>query len=147
VARGRPHKVALAEHRFEFPWPKAGAVVAGVIDLVEERPGEGDCVLDFKSNVLDQSKLNRLAKDNVQLAMYAWAYEHEFGRAPVVVAIESIETGNRVEVAPSADLLSSVQARLLSMVAGIRDAKFEAKPSVAACSFCPLRRTCRESVA
>jgi len=145
AARPRPNRVAQVEHRFQFEW--RGASVVGVIDLVEKLPSGGTCLVDFKSNTTDSSKLKRKAKDNVQLALYAWAFQQQTGALPELVALESIETGARVAEPPSLALIEKVQARLSAAMAGIRAQKFDPTPSPVACSQCPLKRTCFYSAA
>jgi len=103
-------------------------------------------VVDFKSNTRDDVKLSRLAKDNAQLALYAWAYQLEYGCWPEQLAIESIETGRRVSVTPSAELVESVKARLERVIKGIRAQNFAPNPTPASCMFCPVKRTCVYSV-
>ena len=145
AARPRPFPVVQVEHRFQFEW--RGASVVGVIDLVEKLPSGGTCLVDFKSNTTDSVKLKRKAKDNVQLALYAWAYQVQTGSLPELVAIESIETGARVAETPSPALIEKVQARLSAAMAGIRAQRFDPTPSPLTCSQCPLKRTCYYSAA
>lgn len=137
-----------AERKFELLCEDVGIIFVGIVDLVEtELDANGNVVgahiVDYKSNVHDGAKLKRLARDSDQLTLYAWAYEVEFGRPPLSMSIESIETGDRCKVSFPSNL---ARDRLLQVATRVREGDFTPTPSFAGCKFCPYREVCVDSV-
>ena len=148
-------KILAIEKKFKFNW-NATIEFNGVMDLIEDHSDltkneKNFVIVDFKSNLLEDAKLRRIGKDNLQLSVYAWAFEKmhffdlsEFIPPPIVkVAIESIETVRRYVETPLST--SFVEDKLFKIANSIRSEDFNAKPSFFACSICPFQTICEDS--
>src|SRR5256886_14734591 len=106
--------------------------VVGQWDRVD-RTTEGVEVADYKSTVLDgeEDTPQRRAAKNMQLPVYALAYEKTYGGLPAKTALIFLETGQRGEVTPTADAEGAIAARVTSTAAEIRGRRFPADPQPA----------------
>ena len=138
----------LVEQRFSFLLGKDRVV--GRWDRVDRTP-EGAIVIDYKSTALEDDegeKAQRRAMTDLQLLVYAIAYEGMYGEPPAKVALHFLETGERGEVAPRPDALNAVRAQITATAQRIRERHFPAeplKPEARTCRACPFERICPES--
>ncbi|MBU6423229.1 MAG: DEAD/DEAH box helicase [Chloroflexi bacterium] len=138
----------MVEQRFSFLLGHDRVV--GRWDRVD-RTKSGAVVIDYKSTALvdegDEAAQRRAATD-LQLLVYALAYEKMYGERPTKVALHFLETGERGEVAPQADAVKAVAAQITSTAQRIRERRFPAeprKPEARTCRACPFERICPES--
>ncbi len=138
----------LVEQRFSFLLGKDRVV--GRWDRVDRTP-EGAVVIDYKSSALaddDGEAAQRKATTDLQLLVYALAYQRMYGEKPAKVALHFLETGERGEVAPSDDAVNAVRARITATAQRVRERHFPAeplKPEARTCRACPYERICPES--
>ncbi len=138
----------LVEQRFSFML--GSDRVVGRWDRVD-RTEEGAVVTDYKSTALaddDGEAAQRKATTDLQLLVYALAYERMYGEPPAKVALHFLETGERGEVTPSADAVNAVRARITATAQRIRARRFPAeplRPELRTCRACPYSQICPES--
>lgn len=116
--------------------------VIGRWDRVDEIDGEIH-IVDFKSSeILHQDKADKNARKNLQLSIYALAYERVFGKIPATVALYYVESGliGRAQVGPKR--LESAIEKITTAGQGIRDRDFTPKPNPFVCNYCPYNNIC-----
>lgn len=130
----------LVEESFSFM--KDFNRVAGRWDLLEQR--DGDIIIaDFKtSEVYQQDKADKKAKESMQLAVYALAYEAKYGTMPDRVELRFVESG-LVGTAPVTEkMIKKVYEQIETAAAGIRSREYEATPGYQQCRFCAFDKIC-----
>jgi DNA helicase-2/ATP-dependent DNA helicase PcrA len=137
----------LVEQRFSFTL--GNDRVVGQWDRVDKTP-TGAVVSDYKSSALDgdEGTPQRRAAKNMQLPVYALAYEKTFGELPVKTALIFLESGERGEVSPTPDAMGAIGAVISSTAAKIRARQFPAdpeRPEARTCNQCPYNAICTES--
>ena len=137
----------LVEQRFSFML--GSDRVVGQWDRVD-RTADGIVVSDYKSSVLDgeEDTPQRRAAKNMQLPVYALAYQKTFGELPARTALIFLETGQRGEVKPTSDAMGAISAVIGSTAAKIRARQFPPdpeRPEARTCSECPYNAICTES--
>jgi DNA helicase-2/ATP-dependent DNA helicase PcrA len=145
--RGKPAP-EMVEQRFSFMLGRDRVV--GRWDRVD-RTKEGAVVIDYKTTALEDDAgeaAQRKATQDLQLLVYALAYQRMYGEAPAKVALHFLETGERGEVTPSEDAVNAVRARISATAQRIRERHFPAeplKPELRTCRACPYSAICPES--
>ena len=137
----------LVEQRFSFML--GNDRVVGQWDRVDRSPS-GATVADYKSSVLDgdDDTPQRRAAKNMQLPVYALAYQKTFGELPEKTALIFLESGQRGEVKPTSDAMGAIGAVISSTAAKIRARSFPAepeRPEARTCNQCPYNAICTES--
>lgn len=123
---------------FELPLGDE-AVVVGSIDRVDCDEDGTLAVVDYKTNrkVRDRSQV----AGSLQLALYALACEHLYGRLPGRVTLDFVVAGLQVTV-PLAELdLTAARASALATAAAIRRGEHPPTPS-RWCTWCDFRSLC-----
>lgn len=122
-----------------FELPLDDAVVVGSIDRVDCDEDGTLAVVDYKTNrrVGDRGRV----ASSLQLAIYALACEHLYGRLPGRVTLDFLVAGVEVTV-PLSDLdLAGARAVARATAAAIREGRYEPQPS-AWCQWCDFRGLC-----
>jgi ATP-dependent exoDNAse (exonuclease V) beta subunit len=137
----------LVEQRFSFIL--GNDRVVGQWDRVD-KTADGVTVADYKSSVLDgdEDTPQRRAAKNLQLPVYALAYQKTYGELPAKTALIFLETGQRGETKPTADAMGAIGAVISATAAKIRARQFPAepeRPEARTCSQCPYNAICTES--
>jgi len=137
----------LVEQRFSFML--GNDRVVGQWDRVD-KTATGAVVTDYKSSLIDgaEDTPQRRAAQNLQLPVYALAYQKTFGELPAKTALHFLETGQRGEVTPTTESLGAIGAMLTATAAKIRARHFPAepeRPEARTCSQCPYNAICTES--
>ncbi len=112
------------EMPFEFELPDMKARIRGRMDAVIE--GEnGVEIRDYKtSDVDDQKKADKKAKDSLQLATYALAWRSMMGKLPQAATLDYIETGVRGTTSPTDTSIDALLQKIQQVVDGIRSGNF-----------------------
>ncbi|HTS14665.1 MAG TPA: ATP-dependent DNA helicase, partial [Candidatus Sulfotelmatobacter sp.] len=119
----------------------------GRYDRLDAGPA-GTVITDYKSgDVPDLRRARQRARDSLQLALYALAYEAETGALPAVVQLHFLTSQTIGAVAPEPARLARARARLTTAAAGIRRGAFEPTPDPMTCAGCPFREICPSSAA
>jgi DNA helicase-2/ATP-dependent DNA helicase PcrA len=135
----------MVEQRFSFMLGRDRVV--GRWDRVDRTP-QGAVVIDHKSTAeVDSEAAQRKATSNLQLLVYALAYERMYGEPPAKVALHFLESGERGEIQPSADAVGAVRAQITAIAGKIRQRDFKATPDRKTCDQCAFSRICPESFA
>jgi len=126
----------------EFGFALGPTRVRGRYDRVDETP-DGLVVIDYKSSdVTDQKKADRRAKDSLQLKMYALAQKEMTGRMPAYVELRFLESGLTGRHKPTeGDLGEAIQA-IEAAAAGIRARRFDPTPGYQVCRYCAYNQIC-----
>jgi DNA helicase II / ATP-dependent DNA helicase PcrA len=137
----------LVEQRFSFML--GNDRVVGQWDRVD-RTAAGAEVADYKSSVLDgeEDTPQRRAAKNMQLPVYALAYQKTFGELPAKTSLIFLESGQRGDVKPTSDAMGAIGAVITSTAAKIRARQFAAdpeRPEARTCMQCPYNAICTES--
>jgi DNA helicase-2/ATP-dependent DNA helicase PcrA len=137
----------LVEQRFSFML--GNDRVVGQWDRVD-KTAAGVEVADYKSSVLDgeEDTPQRRAAKNMQLPVYALAYQKTFGELPAKTSLIFLESGQRGEVNPTPEAMGAISAVITSTAAKIRARQFAAdpeQPEARTCSQCPYNAICTES--
>jgi DNA helicase-2/ATP-dependent DNA helicase PcrA len=155
--RGRFDRVDIIPRRPEEPVPVMvtpggdGTVRRAGADVVEPTLGllpERVVITDYKSSdVRDPAKARQRAKESLQLAIYAMAYEAMTGRLPDAVALHFLESGLVGMTPVEPRRIEKARESVRAAARGIRAREFEARPDYLACTYCAFREICPASVA
>jgi RecB family exonuclease len=138
----------MVESRFAF---SVGPTrVRGRWDRVDiRRTGEGHgevVIIDFKtSDVRAQKDADRRARDSLQLAIYALAYERQYGQLPSRLELHFLGARQVLVggVAPTRSMLEEAEASIERAASGIRAQSFTATPDYyRACRYCAFASIC-----
>ena len=152
IGAGSPSDVASPATAGTAPTRAArGGPAAEVMpDVVEDTlplmPRERVTITDYKSSdVRDPAVARQRARDSLQLAIYALAYQAQTGRLPDAVQLWFLDSGviGRAELDPKR--LAKAQGRIAQASEGIRARDFTARPDPLACGYCPYRDICPSS--
>ena len=122
-------------------------VIRGRIDRIDT-DAEGVVITDYKSSdVSDQQRADKKARESLQLQVYALAQQAETGALPTRVQLHFVESGVIGAAAPDPKRLDKARDRLSAAAESIRAESFTPKPSTIACGYCPFRTICAASVA
>jgi DNA helicase-2/ATP-dependent DNA helicase PcrA len=143
----------MVESRFAFSLGTTR--VRGRWDRVDVRraPGAGDgedgqhvVIIDFKtSDVRHQKDADRRARESLQLAIYALAYQRQYGRPPDRLELHFLGPQRVLvgTVAPSDAMLAEAAEAIERAAAGIRRQQFVATPDYyRACRYCAFASIC-----
>lgn len=128
---------AGTEVYFELPLEDR-ALIVGSIDRVDVDDEHRLHLVDYKTGKLrDREQV----AGSLQLALYAMACEHLYGRLPATVCLDFVVAGPRVRV-PTEDLdLAGARRAALDAAAAIRAERFDPTPN-RLCAWCDYRRLC-----
>jgi DNA helicase-2/ATP-dependent DNA helicase PcrA len=142
AASGRP--IAIEE---PFTVPLVGIRLQGRFDRVDEGP-EGVIMTDFKSSdVRDEARARQRARESLQLALYALAWQAREGALPAATQLVFLDSGVTGRVVPDAARLARATAKAGEAAAGIAAGAFGAQPDPVTCRFCPFHEICPDSAA
>jgi DNA helicase-2/ATP-dependent DNA helicase PcrA len=150
VAREATHRQTPLAIERDFRFKLGNDIVVGRWDRIDERP-EGIVLVDYKtSEVADPQKVAERAKTDLkdgQLGLYALAYRETTGVLPARTELHFVGPGTvgSGEVRP--EHLERARERVAKAAAGIRSARFPAKPDQRKCGYCPYSRFCIHSTA
>lgn len=132
------------EEPFSFPFEKTK--INGRFDRVDEEK-DGAVIMDFKTSEIDtQKEADKRIKDNMQLVLYAFAYENIYGKPPVRVELYFLESGI-IGRRDAKDLdFDKIKENIREVSSGIRKQNYIAKPAYMACKFCAYNQICPDAV-
>lgn len=129
---------AETERWFELPVDDVALVVGSIDRLDVDEAGDFE-VIDYKTNRRLKDR-ERVAK-SLQLAIYALACQHLFGRLPAAVSLDFVVPGVRVRV-PLEDLdLDGALEAVRETAAHVRAERYEPTPN-RLCNWCDYRALC-----
>lgn len=123
---------------FELPIGER-ALVVGSIDRVDADDDGELTVVDYKTNrrVRDRSRV----AGSLQLAIYALACEHLYGRLPARVGLDFVVAGVDVTVAIDDIDLDAARAAVDRTARGVLDEQYDPTPN-RLCDWCDFRAIC-----
>ena len=140
----RLHPLAIEE---PFTVMFDGIRLQGRFDRIDEGP-EGVVITDFKSSdVRSEARARERARDSLQLALYALAWQARERALPALTQLVFLDSGATGRVAPDPGRLTRAAVKLRGASEGIRAGNFAARPDPVACRFCPFREICPSSAA
>lgn len=126
----------------EFGFALGRDRVIGRWDRVDVR-GDEVVIIDYKSSDVRQPKeAKRRARESLQLAIYALAYQRTYGQIPTHVALDFLESGLRGVAEKNADQIEQTAVIIKEVAAGVRSRDFTATPGYMACGYCAYREIC-----
>jgi DNA helicase-2/ATP-dependent DNA helicase PcrA len=124
-----------------------GVRFQGRFDRVDQ-DAHGVIITDFKSSdVRDRARARERARDSLQLALYALAWQAREGALPAATELAFLDSGVTGTIEPDPARLARAAARMHGTVDGIRAGDFAPRPDAMGCRFCPFREICPSSVA
>jgi DNA helicase-2/ATP-dependent DNA helicase PcrA len=116
--------------------------VVGRFDRVDERDGQV-VIIDYKSSaVRDQKDADKKARESLQLAIYALAYEQMYNRIPDAVQLHFLESGLAGSARKTVADLQKTRATIEEVARGVRARSFTATPGYMECGYCAFREIC-----
>jgi DNA helicase-2/ATP-dependent DNA helicase PcrA len=126
----------------EFVFLLGNDRITGRWDRVDIK-GDEVRIIDYKtSEVQDQEKADRKAKESLQLGIYALAYKKIYGKTPDWVELHFVDTGLVGRAKYTEADLKKVEEKIKEAAEGIRKRQFDPKPSYFACTYCVFRNIC-----
>ncbi len=122
-----------------------GLLLRGRWDLIERRD-DGDYIVDFKtSEVKEQKKADKKARESLQLLLYTLAYKKCFNTMPAGCELRFFESGLTGSVRFREKDLEKAEATVKEVAEGIRRKDFSAKPDYLNCSWCAFNNICPDA--
>ncbi|MFH1826123.1 MAG: ATP-dependent DNA helicase [bacterium] len=138
-------KIKYIEEAFSLPKDKI--LVKGRWDRVDETK-DGVVMVDYKtSEVVDQEKADKNARDNLQLSIYALVWAEKFNDLPQAAELYYLDTGVIGSAQKTAKDIAKAWSKVQEVAEGIRAADYKAKSNYQTCSYCDYRGICPESSA
>ncbi|MGO9180896.1 MAG: ATP-dependent helicase [Candidatus Limnocylindrales bacterium] len=135
----------LVEEPFEVSLD--GIRLQGRFDRIDDGP-QGVVITDFKStDVRDTRRAKERARESLQLALYALAWQAREGALPAATELVFLDSGLVGSVHPEPTRLAAASRRMREAAEGIRAGAFAARPDAVACRFCAFREICASSAA
>jgi DNA helicase-2/ATP-dependent DNA helicase PcrA len=131
----------------EFAVPFGRDRVRGRYDRVDTDASGRVTIVDYKSSdVRDAATAARRARESLQLAIYASAWEAQHGRAPDDLTLHFLESGIEGHSTATPKRLAAAAQQVATAAEGIRAGRFEATPSPTRCGYCPFREICPDAI-
>jgi DNA helicase-2/ATP-dependent DNA helicase PcrA len=131
----------LVEHRFMTPMGDVKLV--GVFDRVD-RHEDGGVIIDYKtSGQRTPEEAQEAARKDLQLAIYALAFEDRFGELPHRVELHYLTPALVIGSSPPRDTtLASARKAIDTVAKGVRAGRFPPTPSMHVCRMCAYNGIC-----
>lgn len=118
--------------------------ITGRWDRVDENNGAGH-IIDYKSSeVKDQKTADDKTRKNLQLSIYAIAYQEMNGRFPEKVHLYFLESGIVGSAEPKEKDIEKTITKINTVADGIRKRIYTAKPDYNNCEYCAYQNICTE---
>ena len=133
----------IVEAEKEFSFTFAGREMHGFIDRIEQTPGGGYVVIDFKSGSSKSSGITKKnLPENIQLNLYALAIKELYGKLPERTTLFYLKDNNPIDYQPTEDSVVAFAGNLEQMMAKILAGEFPAQPDYMRCGWCPYGDLC-----
>lgn len=138
AARPRMRLALGVEVRFELPIGER-AVVAGAIDRIDVDDEGAFHLVDYKT--ARRTPTRTQVAGSLQLALYALACRHLYGRLPATVGLDCIVAGVEVAVPLEELALDRARERVLQVADAVLAGAYVPEPGPV-CGWCDFRRLC-----
>ncbi len=126
----------------EFSFLSGSNRVRGRWDRVDQRD-DGVTIVDFKSSAVRQQKAaDKRARESLQLAIYALAYQQAKGVTPQSVELHFLESGLVGCVQVTEKMLKKTAEQIEQAARGIRARNYTPKPGYMTCRYCAYSEIC-----
>lgn len=116
----------------------AGTKFTGKIDRIDELPGGGVEIIDYKTGTPKDQK----AVDNDdQVTIYAVAAKKALGLDPKLLSLYFVESGQKISTTRTDEQLEKIEEEVGEKVAEIKKGNFEATPGMH-CAYCDYKGIC-----
>ena len=132
--------VTGVEHEFTFTL--ADHTLNGFIDRIEQTPGGGYVVIDFKSGRKPSTISKNKIKKDIQVNMYCLAVQHMTGALPERAELFYLKDGKHVHYVPNEETISAFTETMFTLVDGINCQSFPSHPDFFRCKYCGYRDLC-----
>lgn len=114
------------------------------IDMVQDAVK----IIDFKStDVREQEKADKKAKESLQLGIYALAYQEAFQITPTYLELHFLDTGLVGQTEVNSKILDKTAGKIKSAAKGIRKRDYTPRPEYLNCRYCAYSNICPASAA
>lgn len=137
----RRTKVVASEK--EFLWALGDHQVRGMIDRIDQSPGGGYELIDYKTGP-EAPTAAQVAAD-AQMRFYALGARRGLGIAPALLTVDAVAAGERVTAPYDPTGEDALAADIAGAAAAIEAGRFE--PDTRFCPRCDFRKTCAFSAA
>ena len=128
----------------EFNVKAGNNLLKGRWDLIAEREGS-PYIIDFKtSEMRDEAKAHKRAKESLQLQLYTLAFREVFGALPAGCELHFFESGLVGRAAFGDKEITKALSSMDEAGKGIRRRDFQARPDYLNCSWCAFNNICPE---
>ena len=139
------HLPRFLEKRFRLPLE--GVMFTGRWDRVDYRD-RGAIIIDFKATaVKSQKDADRLARESLQMDMYAFSFVNTQDRPLLETQLHFLESDIIGHAEKGQKEYRLAEEKIRQAEKGIRRQDFRAQPDWHSCSFCDFRTICPESFA
>jgi DNA helicase-2/ATP-dependent DNA helicase PcrA len=139
------HLPRFLEKRFKLPLE--GVMFTGRWDRVDYKE-QGAVIIDFKATaVKDQKDADRLARDSLQMDMYAFSFVNTQDATLLETQLHFLESDIIGHAEKGEREYQKAEEKIKQAEKGIRRQDFRAQPDWHSCSFCDFRTICPESFA
>jgi DNA helicase-2/ATP-dependent DNA helicase PcrA len=129
----------------EFTFLVGKDKVRGRWDRVDRRRA-GAVIIDYKtSDVTDQERADRRAKESLQMAIYALGFCRTRDALPAAIELRFVQHGLVGSAHIGPERLEEVAEQVKEVAAGIREDRFSPNPSPVYCPYCAYERICSHS--
>ena len=135
------NKVIAIEKGIEFEF--SNRKFYGKIDRIEIDSEDKLRIIDFKTGKANKKPGNTYQE---QLLLYAYAWGQNTGKLPDIVAYDFVMEDQLVEADITPIKLERGLSRLIPIIEGIDENKFEATPANQTCQYCNFASLCPDSI-
>lgn len=116
----------------------AGAKFTGKIDRIDELPGGGVEIVDYKTG---NSKDQKAVDNDDQVTIYAIAAKRALGLDPKLLSLYFVEAGRKISTSRTGEQLKKTEEEVAEVVAEMKKGKFKATPGIH-CAYCDYKNIC-----
>ncbi len=139
-------KPAIVEQQFSFTIENFNRIT-GRWDRIDVNQEEVK-IIDFKStDVREQEKADKKAKESLQLGIYALAYQEAFQITPNYLELHFLDTGLVGQTEVNSKILAKTAEKIIAAANGIRKRDYAPRPNYLNCRYCAYANICPASAA
>jgi len=130
------------EKRFSFHLDDIRIV--GIFDRIDVAPDGSGTIIDYKtSDIRSEKEAAKRAKESLQLAIYALAFETMMGKLPDAMELRFLTPDVLIgRTAPTDKMLDKARDAIRATAEGVRASHFPADPAYQACRYCDFATIC-----
>lgn len=123
-----------------------GNRIIGRWDRIDEDEN-GIKIIDYKtSDIIEQEKADKRARESLQLKIYALAYHIIYGVVPDSLELHFVDSGLIGRAAFDYDDLKETREKIREVASAIKEGNFQATPGYYSCTYCVFRYICPSTI-